>query len=176
VENAAGVTDSVIDTKSDNKSHWKSGGANFNWRTVFDASRELTADIDWLVYHLGSEQSFQNTLSGPGGYNEFIQGNLPSDLHIFSAKLDYAQALFGKARLTAGWKTSHVTTDNVADYLYKKDSGWVQDLGKTNHFLYTEKFRPFMVIWRKRPDAGKCREGCVMSIPAMSRISWVMPC
>ena len=140
-KDAAGVTDSVIDTKSDNKTHWKSGGVNFNWRTVFDASRELTADIDWLVYHLGNEQSFQNTLSGPGGYTEFIQGNLPSDLHIFSAKVDYAQALFGKARLTAGWKTSHVTTDNVADYLYKKDSGWVQDLGKTNHFLYTENIQ-----------------------------------
>jgi hypothetical protein len=135
---AGGVTDSVIDTKSENKSHWKSGGGNFNWRTVFDASRELTADVDWLVYHLGSQQSFENTLSGPGGYAEFLQGNLPSDLHIFSAKADYAQQLHGDARFTAGWKTSHVTTDNAADYLYKQDSLWEQDLGKTNHFLYTE--------------------------------------
>lgn len=135
---AAGTTDSVINTLSHYQNHWKNGGANFNWRTVFDASRELTADVDWLVYRLDSRQSFQNTLSGPGGYDEFLQGHLPSDLHIFSVKADYAQQLRGNARFTAGWKSSRVSTDNVADYLYKQDTAWVQDLGKTNHFLYTE--------------------------------------
>lgn len=141
---AAGNTDSVIYTQSTNKSHWKNGGINFNWHTVFDASRELTADVDWLVYHINSQQFFQNTLDGPGGYTELLQGSLPSDLHIFSAKADYAQKM-GEARLTAGWKSSRVSTDNVADYFDRQDgpgagmdTAWVPDLGKTNHFLYTE--------------------------------------
>ena len=137
----AGVTDSVVNTQSSNQTHWKNGGINFNWRTVFDASRELTADVDWLVYKLGGQQSFQNTVSGPSGYQEQLQGNLPSDLHIFSAKADYMQQLLGEARFTAGWKTSHVTTDNVADYLYKEDSVWTQDLSKSNHFLYAENIQ-----------------------------------
>lgn len=136
-KDAAGATDSVIQTVSNSRSHWKNGGFNVNWRTIFDASRELTADVDWLVYRLGSKQSVENTLDGPGGYTELLQGNIPSDLHIFSAKADYAQQI-GDNRVTIGWKSSRVSTDNVADYQNKVDTGWQQDLGKTNHFLYTE--------------------------------------
>lgn len=128
--------DSSIYTGGENNSKLQQAGINFNTRHVFDAKRELTADVDFIKYDLATDQYFENMLLAPGAVAEASRGHIPSTLDIFSAKVDYSQRL-GKLLWESGWKTSRVNTDNLAEYFYLQGT-WKEDLGKSNHFLYLE--------------------------------------
>src|SRR5688572_19661335 len=138
---AAGLTDSVIHTQSVGRSKWKNAGLNLNMRHSFTATKELSADIDYLTYDIHGYQAFQNTLKGPGGYEEAFQGDLPSQINIFSAKADYMAQFSKNMKFESGWKSSRTNTDNSALYYYWDGTEWQEDLGKTNHFLYTENIQ-----------------------------------
>ncbi len=135
--NENGSVDSVIYTNSTNNTKWRNAGLNVNGRHVFSATKELSADVDILRYRIRTDQYFENTRIGPSGYVEMNRGDLPSDLEILSAKVDYLQRFPG-LQWESGWKSSHVNTDNFAQYYNKLAGDWQPDLGRTNHFLYTE--------------------------------------
>lgn len=128
--------DSSIYTGGDNNTKLQQAGINFNARHVFDANRELTADVDFIKYDIVTDQYFENKLLAPGSVAEASKGNIPSKLDIFSAKVDYSQR-FGSLLWESGWKTSRVNTDNLAQYYFLQGT-WQEDLGKSNHFLYLE--------------------------------------
>jgi iron complex outermembrane recepter protein len=135
--NKSGVTDSTIDTDSRNTSNWKFGGLNFNMRHNFDSRRELAMDVDYLRYRIRSDQYFENQSDVPGSLTEANRGDIPSDLEILAAKADYSQR-FSNLQWETGWKSSHINTDNIAQYFFRLGNDWKPDLGRTNHFLYTE--------------------------------------
>ena len=135
--NANRETDSLLQTKSNNNNNWKNGGVNVNFKHTFTANRQFTADVDWLGYRIRGDQFFENTALLPFAYTEASRANLPSSIHILSAKADYAEQL-NDLKLEGGWKTSHITTDNLAAYENKNGNEWQPDFGRTNHFLYTE--------------------------------------
>ena len=135
--NENNVKDSMVATLANNKVDWKHGGLNFNVRHIFDAKRELTADVDYLGYDINSAQYFENRLNTPGTEADLSKGDLVSGINIFTAKTDYSQQV-GETRFETGLKTSRIATDNIADYFYLQNNSWQDDLGKSNHFLYTE--------------------------------------
>ena len=135
--NAGGQTDSLISTQSTSGTHFKTGGANFNFRHQFDKDRELTADVDVLRYRLESDQHFENTLLFPQTYTEASRANVPSHINIISAKADYSQQV-KSIKVDGGWKSSHITTNNKAVHEYRDAALWKPDLDKSNHFLYEE--------------------------------------
>lgn len=130
--------DSVIHTSSDNKSTWTNLGVNLNARHAFSDSKELSVDLDYLNYDIDNRQFYQNTLRGNNSYTDGLRGDLPSTLRIFSAKTDYRQTIGKDLKMEAGWKTSHVKTDNLAVYELLQNNNWKPDFDKTNHFLYAE--------------------------------------
>ncbi len=134
---ASGVTDSTITTNSNNSGGMKQGGMNLNARHIFRAGTELTADVDIIGYDLESKQYFENQLLLNGAEKEATKGDIPSSIHIFSAKTDYSKKI-GTMLWEAGAKTSRVSTDNLAQYYFLQAQEWKDDLGKSNHFLYTE--------------------------------------
>ncbi|HKZ67969.1 MAG TPA: outer membrane beta-barrel family protein, partial [Chitinophagaceae bacterium] len=158
-KNAAGITDSVIQTTNSNRNSWKNMGANLNIRHAINSMQELTADINVLDYAIFTHQAFQNNLNAPGGYEEAFQGDLPSQINIFSAKADYSARLPKDLKLEAGLKSSHITTDNVAAYFYRDRTEWKEDLGKTNHFLYTENIHALYSNLEKKADRWTLQTG-----------------
>jgi hypothetical protein len=134
---ATRVEDSVIQTDTRNTNRFQSGGINVNLRHQFNAKHELSADVDALGYRLGATQYFENALIFPGTYREASRADIPSAIQIFSAKADYAAQLKG-LRLEGGWKSAHINTDNAARYEVHNGGSWTEDLGRSNHFLYTE--------------------------------------
>src|SRR5206468_4312960 len=87
-------------------------------------------------------QSFNNTSYLPDGTitnNDLLTGNLPANIHIYSAKTDYKHPLSGGVKLSAGFKTSYTKPDTIADYFYTLDNITTPDYGKTNHFIYKEQ-------------------------------------
>ena len=135
--NAGGRTDSLISTQSTSGTDFTTGGANFNFRHQFSSDRELTADVDVLRYQLESDQYFENKLLFPQTYTEASRAAVPSRINIISAKADYSQQV-KSVKVEAGWKSSHITTNNKAAHEYRDGNQWRTDLGKSNHFLYEE--------------------------------------
>lgn len=134
--------DSLIYTTSTNNTDWKNAGAAFHFRHSFEATRELTADADYIRYKIDAGQYFENRSVFPGRYTEASSAQIPNEIRIFSAKADYTQQI-ETVKLETGWKSSNIRTDNLADYLYYDGTAWRQDLGKSNHFLYNEDIHAF---------------------------------
>lgn len=134
------VADSLLVTTGHNNSTWKNAGTSLNFKHVFSASRELSADVDLIRYRMQGDQHFENRLLFPGSYAEAIRAHLPSSLKIVAAKTDYVQQV-KNIRFEGGLKASHITTDNLAAYEQKEGNEWKEDNGRSNHFLYTENIR-----------------------------------
>ena len=158
-KDADGIIDSVIHTDNSSRNSWQNLGANFNLRYTISAQQELTADVDVLKYDLHTRQAFQNNLSAPGGYEEAFRGDLPSEINIVSGKADYTLRLPKELKLEAGWKSSHIATDNTAAYIYWDGTEWKEDLGKSNHFLYTENIHALYSNLEKKLERWTLQTG-----------------
>jgi len=136
-ENDQNRLDSSLFTSTGNHTIWKNNGVSFNYHQKLSKSAELNTDIDMPGYKIIGTSLFQNS-NAAGGAKEIFVGNLPGKLHIISAKSDFSKNINNNTTLEAGWKSSHINTDNLAAYLYDDGTGLRDDLEKSNHFLYTE--------------------------------------
>lgn len=117
--------------------------ANVNLKHVFDTlGRELTADVDYGVYHSSSltrtKSSFYDLNGTPKGEDDILDGDQAGKLTLKTAKVDYINPLGGGAKMEAGFKTSYVSSDNDAKFYNVLTSGTVVDETKTNRFFYEE--------------------------------------
>jgi hypothetical protein len=145
-------------TQNDEK--WKNFSSNVNFRSVLDSSgQELTADLDYIQYKSTSAQPLTSSYYDNRGNltqtPDVLNGNLPTDIKIYSSKIDYTLPLKHGAKLEAGIKSSFVKTDNNARYDSLKTGYTVLDSGRSNHFIYDENInaayvnysRPFGKKW-----------------------------
>jgi hypothetical protein len=148
------VVDSIVYSPSTNKTKWRNGSFNLNFRHQFDSTgRELTADADVVIYHSVSDQYFDNITYYPDWTQKgetILTGNLPSDIRIYSFKSDYTQPLGHDLKMEAGLKTSYVTTDNTANYYHLISGESEVDTTKTNRFLYRENINAVYVNLTKQ--------------------------
>jgi iron complex outermembrane receptor protein len=150
--NALHQTDSALLTTSDNNTHWKNYGTNFNLRHTFSKTQELSADLDYLGYRIENNQFFQNQLSSTGAIDA-LKGFLPSEVNIFSAKADYTQSFADGLKLETGWKSARVNTDNLAQYYdMNNGSAWTENLDKSNHFIYHENIHALYANLEKQQN------------------------
>jgi outer membrane receptor protein involved in Fe transport len=143
LSDAQNTLDSTIVANNNERSHFKNGGVNLNYRHQYDKNgKELTADFDYLRYTTTSSQSFQNNTFIPDGSltnSDLLTGNLPSNINIFAVKTDYTHPLGNGVKLAGGLKSSYTKTDNIANYFYTADDITTPDYTKTNHFIYKEQ-------------------------------------
>jgi len=142
LKNSVNEVDSIVYSTSDAKEKWKNRTVNLNLRHQFDSTgRELTVDLDYSGYTSTNNQLFINTSFNPDGTQRGqtnLHGDLPVDIDIYSAKMDYTHPLKGGAKLETGIKTSYVNTDNAANYFNLVGNEWQTDYDKTNRFQYKE--------------------------------------
>ena len=135
--------DSILYATNRENDRFSNFGSNLNFRHVFDSTnKEITADLDYRVYSQSTNQYFTNNYLN-ADYSKRrnsseLNGNLPSDIKIYSGKLDYSMLLKKGGKFEAGVKSSYVTTDNDARYENNTGAGFTTDYGKTNHFIYKE--------------------------------------
>ncbi|HEX7846828.1 MAG TPA: outer membrane beta-barrel protein [Chitinophagaceae bacterium] len=130
--------DSSIITQGTRFIRFKRAGVNFNGRHTLKNGAEISADVDVINFDITGDQYFQTQLSAPGSVAQLTKGNIPSELNIFAAKIDYSRR-FKRVLWEAGAKTASTNTDNLAEYYFNNGSGWEDDLSRSNHFLYDEK-------------------------------------
>ncbi|WP_160290191.1 outer membrane beta-barrel family protein [Flavihumibacter solisilvae] len=156
---ASGLPDSSISTESANKTHWQNAGLNLNLRHAFNATSELTVDLDLLGYRIAGSQAFSNQVDSNNSEIETFVGDLPSNINILSAKADYSTSIGNDLKLETGIKTSGISTDNEASYFIMKDDKWEPDPGKTNHFLYRENIHAVYGSLHKKLDKWTFQSG-----------------
>jgi hypothetical protein len=154
LRNADQTVDSIVSASSKINSLWKNGALNLNLRHKFDsAGTELTVDADYINYQSGSSQYFNDITYNPN-WDELGQtiltGNLPSNINIFSFKTDFSHPFAHNLKLEAGFKSSYVTTDNIADYYDVINEISEVDTTKTNRFLYKENINAAYVNFNKQ--------------------------
>ncbi len=156
ISNAQNILQTRTQANSYDKNKWNNALANFNIRHKFDSTgTEITADFDFASYNKVNDQMLSNLFYDNAGLkkssDEFIKGDLPTDIKIYSAKFDYVKPLKKDAKFEAGAKSSFVTTDNNAQYFVKFDNGSYQvDNNKTNHFIYKENINAAYVNYSKK--------------------------
>jgi len=133
-----GNKDSAIETISSHDYHLTNGVFNLNLKHNINKTQELSVDLDGATYNITTKEEFTNKLLRQQGYTDASLGNLPTTLHILSAKADHVLHWGKSGKLESGVKTSHTNTDNIAAYQYFDGSTWVDDYGKSNHFIYKE--------------------------------------
>ncbi len=142
LKNNVNVVDSIVTASSYEKSDWKNGAVNLNFRRQIDSTgRELTADIDYITYKANRDQNFINTSYTGNWSKKFtdnLVGELPSLINIYTAKIDYTHPLKSGLKVETGLKTSFVKTDNKAGYFNILDNEKLPDYEKTNQFVYKE--------------------------------------
>lgn len=158
-----GVVQSTLNSLTQNKTHFRNFTGNLNWRHTFDTSgRELTADLDYVVYGNTSNlllTTYSYDASGaPSGYPLYLNGHLPSDISIWSFKSDYSQPL-KNGRLEAGVKSSIVTNDNLVDYTRQVSGGGVVADSRSNHFIYDENINAAYVNVSKQYNKWSVQAG-----------------
>lgn len=157
--NAAGTTDSLIDTRSTNKTDWENGAVNINLRHKFSAKQQLAADLDWVGYMIQGNQAFRNERMGNAAYLESYTGALPSTIRILSIRADHSIELRKSLVLETGIKISNTKTDNDAAYFVNRGAGWEEDVAKTNHFLYAENIRATYASVEKKSERWSMQMG-----------------
>jgi len=154
LENPNKLVDSIATASSYIKGTWKNASVNLNMRHQFDSTgRELTADLDYIVYDNANNQHFINTTYEPNWikrYDEQLMGNLPVTVNIYSAKMDYTHPLKNNAKIEAGVKSSYVQTVNKANYYSLNNGEWITDYGKTNFFDYNENINAAYINLNKQ--------------------------
>jgi iron complex outermembrane receptor protein len=148
------VLDSIVQSPNTNKTSWKNGSANLNFRHSYDSTgRELSADLDYVRYSSVSNQYFNNLTYNPDMVlldQNILTGHLPSTINIYTLKTDYTRPLSGGYKLETGIKLSYVNTDNTADYYDLVNNVAQVDTTKTNHFLYRENVNAAYVNMTKQ--------------------------
>ncbi|HUR10472.1 MAG TPA: outer membrane beta-barrel family protein [Flavitalea sp.] len=154
LKNPDAMVDSIVEARSNIEDTWKNFSANVNVRRQFDsAGRELSVDVDYVKYAASNSQYFINTTYTPDWerkYDEQLQGHLPVDINIYSAKADYTHPLKKGSRIEFGWKSSYVTTDSKANYFEFNAGMWETDLRKTNFFDYKENVNAAYVSYNRQ--------------------------
>jgi iron complex outermembrane recepter protein len=149
-KNLLSITRAATKTERD----WKNFSTNLNFRHQFDTTgREITADADYISYKSKSNLELFNTYfdatNKPNNTPDSIFGNLPQDITIYSAKVDYLHPMKKGAKFEAGAKSSFVTTDNVASYDSMKNGVLVHDTRRSNSFRYKENINAVYVNYSR---------------------------
>lgn len=163
LKNSTGVVDSIITAHRREKSTWQNIGVNINMRHVLDsAGREITADIDYLNYHSKQDQHFINRSYNPDWtikYADELRGILPSDINVYSAKIDYTHPLKNNVKIESGVKASYVETDNTAGYYNVVNGTNLPDYEKTNRFVYKENINAVYLNFSKEMKKWSVQAG-----------------
>lgn len=114
---------------------------NLNFKHQFDdKGKELTFDVDYVRYGGRNSSNLDTRYYLPGGEQdgslEQVRNNMPKEINIGVAKLDYTQPLW-KGKFETGLKTSYVASDNNMVFETKTDD-WAIDPSRSNQFKYTE--------------------------------------
>jgi iron complex outermembrane recepter protein len=134
---------------------------DLNYHYTDSSGHDFTANADYGLYRIRSNQLQPNNYYDSTG-KTFLYSNdynilSPTDIYIYSIKLDYQFNLF-KGQLAIGGKSSYVTTQNDFQEYDVLNSGNVMDSLGSDNFHYKENINAGYVNY-SRSGKGWCVQG-----------------
>ena len=141
-----GVADSSLRTGSVFHQSYKNFALNLNDRLKIDTSgQELSFDLDYSKFKNNNNSQYNTDYFLPDGSvqhaPQLLRNQTPSNITIYSGKVDYAKPLTKTIKLEAGAKFSSVKTDNDLRAQIFDGSNYINDTTRSNRFIYSEKIK-----------------------------------
>jgi iron complex outermembrane receptor protein len=127
-------------TYNDSKEKWYDYTYAFSGVHKFNTEgKNMSFDFEYETSKFRSNQfqSAQNQI--PGAAINDRRGYIPSQLRVFTGKVDFTNPIKEKQTLEWGFKGSIKNNDNPSVYEYNDNNQWIVDLNSTNHFEYDEQ-------------------------------------
>ena len=129
-------------TYNDSKEKWNDYTYNFSGVHKFNTEgKNMSFDFEYETSKFRSNQ-FQSAQNIDPSNAEAIndrRGFIPSQLKVFTGKVDFVNPLKEKQSLEWGFKASIKNNDNPSVYEYYDNNDWIIDPNSTNHFEYKEQ-------------------------------------
>jgi hypothetical protein len=106
-----------------------------------DEGKEITFDLEYSGYKNSGNQTIQNNYFDATGNLSLLERQQiiqPTDIDIYSAKLDFTIPFKNKLKLEFGGKSSIVKADNNFRFNTFQENSWQNDINRSNHFKYDE--------------------------------------
>ena len=138
------VVDTSLNTTSVIDQSYKNFALNLNDRLKIDTSgQELSIDLDYSKFKNNSNARYDTYYFLANGQSakdpQLLRNQTPSNITIYTGKVDYTKPLTKTIKLEAGAKFSSVKTDNDLQAQIDEGNGYINDTTRTNRFIYTEK-------------------------------------
>ncbi len=140
-------------THSSPRSAWANVTFNTNFKHVFnDKGQEITADFDYSIYNnktreRGMITEFFDAQGLPAGDKLTVTSDIPNKFNIVAVKTDYTLPLpESNSKVEVGLKSSYVKSDNDIKFF---NDGTI-DMGRSNHFIYTENINAAYTTFNKK--------------------------
>lgn len=147
-DSATGQVLSHFTTTNSAPNNWNNYNVNLNLRHRFDSTgRSLAIDADYAAYPSHGIQDYTTNYfldsagtsrPDPNLQPVIFHGDLDGLTTIRSFKADYSHPMSATAKMEAGIKTSYVIADNDLKFYNRVNDVLVNDVKRTNHFIYKE--------------------------------------
>ena len=142
IDGTGNPVSSMLGTAENPGSHYFTGSYNVNYKyTDVKKGRELTADLDYIVYrnmaNVDISSRFYDAAGNPAGNPLLLKQKTRYDFDVYVGKVDYIQQ-FGTWRMEAGLKSSFTRNTSRQAFLKASASVFTEDRSRSNTFLYTE--------------------------------------
>ncbi|HLO57080.1 MAG TPA: outer membrane beta-barrel protein [Saprospiraceae bacterium] len=142
VRDAENKTLNRVLADNNTKNTFNNGTFNVYLKHLLDTiGSMIIIDADYVKYKSGSDQLFNNFIYDNANvltYDDIINGEIPSEISIYAAKIDFTKPLNATSKFEAGLKSAFTQTDNEAIYTNTIDGVTLPDFGLSNKFLYDE--------------------------------------
>lgn len=129
-------------TYNDSKEKWNDYTYAFSGVHKFNTEgRNMSFDFEYETSKFRSNQ-FQSAQNADQSNSTVIndrRGLIPSQLKVFTGKVDFTIPLKEKESIEWGFKAGLKNNDNPSVYEYNENNQWIIDANSTNHFEYKEQ-------------------------------------
>jgi outer membrane receptor protein involved in Fe transport len=116
---------------------------NINYNATLDkAGKSIAADVNYSTYNRHSNEYITNNFYTPLGNTyrdaQQLENLSPSEIHVWTSKIDYINPLGKDSRFETGLKYNHAQSDNNLIFGPKENNTYRMDPNFSNRFLYKE--------------------------------------
>lgn len=129
-------------TYNNSKEHWYDYTYAFSGMHKFDNNgKNMTFDLEYETSKFRSNQyqSSKNIDALTTISTNDRRGFIPSQLKVFTGKIDFSNPLSETQTIEMGLKASIKDNNNPSVYEYYQNNEWIVDQNSTNHFKYKEQ-------------------------------------
>ena len=130
---------------------------NVYMKNKFNDRHSITTNCDYTKTHSKNREYLNNLIHDaahnplPGGL--LIRSVLPKQIDAYSVNSDYTGEFSKTMKIEAGVKSAYAITDFDAKFDIYVNDEWINDTGRTNHFVYKENINAAYVSLNKELDS-----------------------